>query len=95
MGLFGLISFLWLFLELFKYSWKGLKLPNSNLFLWGMVAIFQIILVIFLIDEIKIEFLRWPDRNYQHFIFFLFGLLVAAVNMVRADRARIMTEMNK
>jgi O-antigen ligase len=85
-GFFGLICFLWLIWQLFRYSQKSLKRGNPELFLWGLVAILQVILLVFMIDQMKIEFLRWSSRNYQHFIFILFGLLVASSRILRNKR---------
>lgn len=82
-GFLGLASFLWLIVKLFRYSNRNLRNNMNKTFTWGLVAVLQVDLVIFVIDEIKIEFLRNYHCNYQHFVFLLFGLLVAGSNILK------------
>lgn len=81
-GIFGLLAFLAIMIKLFKYSTMLLRenLSTSNNLCY-LVVVLQGILVVFMIDEIKISYLRLSC--YQQFIWFLFGLLIASSNLLK------------
>ncbi len=83
-GFIGLGIFLWMLWTLFRLS----RPPTDDLrrgpYLQSYLIIARVQMVVFLIDEIKIEFLR--NANYQFQIWVMFALLVAAQQVDRAMR---------
>jgi hypothetical protein len=81
-GWIGLTVFLILMYRLFRSSLRhgGRKLREPD-FSRSFLLIMNAVTVIFLIDQIKLEYLRL--EAYQFFVWSLFGLLVAAVKIVR------------
>lgn len=85
-GFFGLGAFLWILGRLYfsslrhsRWAITGGNYPRTLLFVWNVV------LVIFAIDEAKIEYLRNP--HYQFWPWIFFGLMVATYNVVQAGPA--------
>lgn len=54
----------------------------------GWVYVGVLVLVAFLVDELKIEFLRFTTVDYAHFVFLLFGLFLGRADAAM-NRARI------
>jgi O-antigen ligase len=82
-GWIGLSVFLFLMYRLYRGSKKyaAAELTDPH-FSKSLLLVMNTVVVIFLIDQIKLEYLR--HEAYQFFIWALFGLLVAAVKIVRA-----------
>ncbi|MDZ4803797.1 MAG: O-antigen ligase family protein [Candidatus Eisenbacteria bacterium] len=90
-GIFGAAAFLWILGRLATSSFRwgthqlnGRDYPESLLFAW------HIVIVIFAIDQLKIEYLRSP--HYQFWPWIVFGMVVATLNVVRARRAAVVAE---
>lgn len=80
-GFFGLFAFLFLLYKLFKASLPGIKSSIvSSPFPEAFLKVLHVCLVIFVIDQIKIEYLR--NINYVYFIWLLFGLIAASRNII-------------
>lgn len=81
-GWIGLSVFLFIMFRLYRsslrYAARRLRDPR---FSRSALLVMNTVLVIFLIDQIKLEYLR--HEVYQFFVWSLFGLLVAAVNVAR------------
>jgi O-antigen ligase len=83
-GILGTSAFLWivglLWFDSRRNSTDSLtstNYPRSLLLVW------HIVLTVFLIDQLKIEYLR--NQHYQFFPWIIFGLMVATLNVVRAQ----------
>lgn len=74
-GVIGLLSFLLFFGALFAQFWKMSKVYHNNTIrMIGKLSL--VLLLIFLVDQMKISFLRFSLVDYQHYMFFLWGSLV-------------------
>lgn len=80
-GPIGLGCFIFILFRLFKksanYIWSS---SNYNEHI-GLAIALQTSLLIFIIDQIKIGYLRWA--NYQRFVWLIFGLLVVTLNILK------------
>jgi hypothetical protein len=84
-GLFGLGAFLLLMYRLVKLSLAGVHTSlATSPFPEALMKILHVVLLIFLFDQIKIEYLR--NSKYTYFIWFLFGLIVATHNVIMKQR---------
>ena len=59
-----------------------MKIGCRDHFLNGLPKLGIIILTVFLIDQIKLEFLRVKLADYQHYIFMLFGAFTAYADII-------------
>lgn len=84
-GFFGLISFLLIMYRLMRTSLMSVResLVDSP-FEVGFMKILHVCLVIFTIDQIKIEYLR--NDIYGYFIWLVFGLIAASANVITKAR---------
>lgn len=91
-GLFGLGAFLFLIYRLVKLSLAGVHTSLvTSPFPEALMKILHVVLLIFLFDQIKIEYLR--NSKYTYFIWFLFGLIVATHNIImKQGRERTVVE---
>ncbi|MDI6809244.1 MAG: O-antigen ligase family protein [Candidatus Eisenbacteria bacterium] len=84
-GLFGLSAFLWLLIKLFagtlKFSSRSLA---SRSFSKSLLLVMNVQLLIFMIDELKIDFQR--NVVYTYYVWFLFGLMVACLKIAQAAK---------
>jgi len=82
-GIIGLSAFLWFIVKLLRYSNKTIKMKqNSGLsFSLGLTTVLQVDMIIFLIDQLKIEYFR--NSQYVNFIWLFFGLLITSANIAR------------
>jgi O-antigen ligase len=76
-GVVGLMAFLFLFLMIFFHLIKARHFPVNDIFNDNLHSLGLILLFMFLVDQIKIEFLRFQFTDYQHWIFILFASFVA------------------
>src|SRR4029079_6487819 len=74
-GILGLSCFLWFLWELWKVTTPRTESLGSGSYVQRARLFFRVVLVMFMIDETKIEYLR--NERYSFFIWFFFGLLVA------------------
>lgn len=88
-GLFGLGAFLFLVYRLFKSTFVGVHASlAASPFPEAFMKIMHVVFIIFLLDQIKIEYLR--NNKYTYFIWFFFGLIIATHNIIvkqRSERA--------
>jgi hypothetical protein len=83
-GLFGLTAFVLLLVRLFGASLSGFRssLVRSP-FPEALMKVLHVSLVIFIIDQIKIDYLR--NDIYMYFVWFFFGLIAASRNIIRNE----------
>jgi O-antigen ligase len=85
-GFIGLGIFLWLLGTLLWMSRPRTDDLRHGDFMHGYMIIARIQMVVFLIDEIKIEFMR--NGNYEFQIWLMFALLTAAYQITHPPPAR-------
>jgi hypothetical protein len=61
----------------------------GNGFLEGIPCLGIILLMMFAIDQIKIEFLRYDLSDYQHYIFTLFAFFIACADLLYNGKLKI------
>ena len=84
-GLFGLGAFLFLIYRLARSTFSGIHASLvTSTFPEALMKILHIVLLIFLFDQIKIEYLR--NSKYTYFIWFLFGLIIATHNIINKQK---------
>ncbi|HMA76863.1 MAG TPA: O-antigen ligase family protein [Candidatus Krumholzibacteriaceae bacterium] len=84
-GLFGLSAFLFLIYRLVRKTFAGLKSSIvTSPFPEAFMKILHIVIIIFLFDQLKIEYLR--NNKYTFFIWLIFGLIAATKNVIDKNR---------
>ena len=84
-GLFGLSAFLFLIYRLLKSTFSGVKASLiSSPYPEALMKVLHVVLIIFLFDQIKIEYLR--NSQYTYFIWLLFGLIIATHNIINKQK---------
>lgn len=90
-GLFGLSAFIFLLVRLVQASWSGIRSSIvRDSFPEALMKVLHVSLVIFIIDQIKIDYLR--NNIYMYFVWFFFGLIAATRNVIRSDAAAARAE---
>ena len=82
-GVIGLGFFLWFLWELWKVSLPRAPSLGSGSFLQGARLCVHVMLVMFMVDQLKIEYLR--NERYSFFIWLFFGLVVAVSTAARKE----------
>jgi len=83
-GFFGLGAFLFLLYRLFKITYKARNaLLGASSFALGFMKIMHVVLITFMIDQIKIDYLR--NDIYMYTIWLLFALIVATKNILAKE----------
>lgn len=92
LGVVGLIAYTIFFALLLGRFYRGSRArpPNESS---GLAKLGFILLVLFLLDEIKIEFLRFIQSDYQAIIFSLFGGLLAMADKARTSVNHVRPEV--
>jgi O-antigen ligase len=87
-GIFGLLAFLFFIYRIIKSTTTSIKasVVNSS-FPEALMKIFHVIIVIFLFDQIKIEYLR--NEIYTFFVWSLFGMIIATYNIIKKNRMEL------
>jgi hypothetical protein len=83
-GLFGLSAFIFFLYRLVKMSVGsiGASLVSSP-FPQALMKVLHVCLVMFILDQIKVEYLR--NNIYQYFAWLLFGLIAATHNIIQEN----------
>jgi hypothetical protein len=85
-GFFGLGAFLFFIVKIIKSTLSGVRASiASSPFPEALMKILHVMIIIFLFDQIKIEYLR--NHKYTYFIWFMFGLVIATHNVIIKQRA--------
>ncbi len=82
-GIAGLFVFLWFIVILFKRLMSTLRFVEDEC-KYGLIAVCNSVLLIFLIDEIKIEFVRSAPTS--QFAWLIFAIMLAASNIFGRKR---------
>lgn len=84
-GIVGLIAYLLLFAGIFRHLWRARRHSFNDKLIQGLPRVGIVLLVVFLIDQIKVEFLRFSLADYQQYMFALWGFLLAAAGILRQE----------
>lgn len=82
-GAFGLTFFLWFLWGLWRASRPRALSLGSGTYIEGATLLSRVLLFTFMIDQIKIEYLR--NGTYSFFIWYLFGLIYAINHAARLE----------
>ncbi len=82
-GVVGLAFYLWILSRLWQATRVRALSFGDGTFIGGATVLARVILVMFMIDQLKIDYLR--NSIYSYFIWFLFGLIVAIGNVASAE----------
>jgi O-antigen ligase len=83
-GVLGLIAFMYLLLTPLVRCWKVSKVRSLTVDDVTFVRLGALMIIIILVDQVKVEFMRFALVDYWHFVFALLGVFCAA-----CDRARV------
>ncbi len=84
-GLFGLGAFIFFIARIIKSTLVGVKASLATSPLpEALMKMLHVIIIIFLFDQIKIEYVR--NSNYSYYVWFLFGLVIATYNIIIKQR---------
>ena len=84
-GLFGLATFTFFIYRIVRATFSGIKTSlTDSPFPEALMKIMHVVIIIFLFDQIKIEYLR--NTKYTYFIWFMFGLIIATHNIINKQK---------
>jgi O-antigen ligase len=86
-GFVGLAFFLWILRELWVASRPMAASMNTGTYVQGATVLMRVLLFMFMLDQVKIDYLR--NGTYSFFAWFLFGLVLAVGNVARAEARQI------
>jgi O-antigen ligase len=84
-GLVGLIAFMNLILTPLFRCWQTMSISNLSKEHAAFAKTGVVIMIVFLVDQLKIEFMRIDLVDYWHFIFALFGVLIAVCDQAKSS----------
>ncbi|MBA3564577.1 MAG: O-antigen ligase family protein [Gammaproteobacteria bacterium] len=82
-GFIGLVAYLAFFGWLFARMRRGIKRSSAASFEQGLIKLGILLLVVVLIDQMKIDFLRFELVDYWHYLFAIFAMWLALADMAR------------
>jgi O-antigen ligase len=84
-GLVGLIAFMNFILTPLFRCWRTMSLSGISLEYSAFMKTGVVIMIVLLVDQLKIEFMRIALVDYWHFIFAIFGVLIAVSDQARSS----------
>jgi len=98
-GVVGLIAYLVFFGAMYGRFWRAKRYRSDDAFLNGIPRLAIVLLLVFLVDQLKIEFLRFKLNDAQHYLFSLWAMLLAfsdlLVTKANARKSESITQMPK
>jgi O-antigen ligase len=88
-GVLGLSVYLLLFWALYSWWRRARRVRSPDPFLDGLPNLAILLLIAFLVDQLKIEFLRSQFSDQQQYLFALWAILLAATATPRRSRAPV------
>lgn len=85
-GIVGLLAYGAFFCALFMRFWKASRIKDPPTLESRLPKLAVLLMIVFLIDQIKIEFLRFNLGDYQHYLFFLWAFLLAVSDTNRRKK---------
>jgi O-antigen ligase len=83
-GVMGLIAFMILLFTPLVRCWKTSRLPIDDQYLLSMSRTGVVLVIVILVDQLKISMMRLTFLDYWHFVFALFGMLIAICDRAKA-----------
>jgi O-antigen ligase len=87
-GIVGLAAYMWFFGWLIVRFRRGIQNASDDPLVNGFIRLGILLTVVFLIDELKIEFLRFALIDYWHFVFTLFAIFLGFADLASAGHFR-------
>ncbi|MBN1164031.1 MAG: O-antigen ligase family protein [Candidatus Krumholzibacteriota bacterium] len=86
-GVFGLFAFLLFLYRLLRVSWKQVHVSLAGgPYAHSLMKILHVSLVIFIIDTVKVDYLR--NHTYIYFVWAFFGLIAATATIISKSEER-------
>jgi O-antigen ligase len=82
-GLVGLACYLWMLFALWRASPPRAASLGSGSYVAGATIVMRVLLLLFMIDQMKIDYLR--NGTYSFFVWFMLGLIIAVQNVARRE----------
>jgi O-antigen ligase len=82
-GFAGLIVYLFFFAWLTSRYRAGVRKSIDDPFVHGFIKLGVLLMIVFLIDQMKVEFLRFQTVDYWHYLFSIFAIWLAFADMAR------------
>jgi O-antigen ligase len=82
-GVVGLFAYLLLFWSFYAWWRRAQRRPRGDAFHDGLSLLAVLLLIAFLVDQLKIEFLRSQFTDHQQYMFALWAILLGATSGVR------------
>jgi len=77
-GVLGLVAYLYLFWSFYTWWRRAQRYPSGDAFKDGLPTLAIVLLIAFLVDQLKIEFLRSQFSDHQQYMFALWATFLAA-----------------
>jgi O-antigen ligase len=87
-GIVGLLGFVAMLATPLIRCWKIAVRPHDDPYLHGLAKTGVVLMLIIFADQMKVSFMRLALVDYWHFLFALFGLLLAACDRAQLSAAR-------
>lgn len=98
-GVVGLVAYLGFFGSMYRQFWQAKRYRSDDPLLNGIPRLAIVLLVVFLVDQLKIEFLRFKLNDAQNYLFALWAILLAfsdlLVTKANAKKSESITKMPK
>lgn len=88
-GVLGLTAYILMFVSLYIKYMRGMKRQHSDPLLNGLPKLAVLLLTVFLIDQLKIEFLRFRVGDMQNYLFAFWAFMLAVSDFRPKDRGHI------
>ena len=92
-GLVGLIAFMNFILRPLHRCWQAMSLSSLSEEHATFAKIGVVIMIVFLVDQLKIEFMRIALVDYWHFLFAIFGVLIAVSDQLVSEELQHRSKM--
>lgn len=81
LGSVGLFAYTVFFYLVLRQFWISRKTQVDDVFIRGIPMLGILLLIVFFVDQLKIEFLRLRVNDMQHYLFTLWAILLAFTNL--------------
>ena len=92
-GLVGLIAFMNFIFRPLHRCWQAMSLSGVSEEHATFAKIGVVIMIVFLVDQLKIEFMRFALVDYWHFLFAIFGVLIAVSEQLVSEELQHRSKM--
>jgi len=72
----GLTAYLFFYVSLFRRYWRAVRRFSNAMYFKGFVYLAMVFVFVFLVDQMKVSYLRFLQSDSQQFILALFGALL-------------------